>query len=952
MMRQARGLLLLMLAAAPLAAQEADELRSTKPLEPAEALRAFRLRPGYRIELVAAEPVVVDPVDLAFDEDGRLFVSEMIDYPYADAEGNPPQGRIRLLEDRDGDGRFERSTVFVDRLRWPTAVAPWNGGVFVAAVPDVIYFKDTDGDGIADRREVVLTGFGANNVQGLVNNIKWGLDNAFTGAASSSISKVRSLKGPDPGFVDLRGRDFRFRPTGELEALSGGGLFGNTFDDFGRRFVCRNWYPAYHVVLEERHLRRNPHFALPSAIHYIAPNPDPVHRISPPEAWRTLVTRKYLAGELPGATAVPTGRSTAYFTSATGTLHFRGTALGDGDYGSLFTAEAATNLVHRKALLPDGVTFRTERRDPGVEFLASPDNWFRPVNLATGPDGALYICDMYRETIEHPAAIPEGIKKRLDLTCGKDRGRIWRVTREGAPRVERPRLGKASTAELVEVLKRPDAWWRETAGRLLFQRQDRSAAEPLESLVSEGKFAASRAAALWALEGLGALRPEILARAFRDPAAEIREQAVVLAEHRPDSLSRLLGLVDDPHPRVRFHLALALGEFADARATEALAVLAARDGADPWARAAIFSSSAGRMVELLRKAGQAEVVRALASMIGARNDAGEVSAALALAREQPVVLSGLAEGLRRSGRSLASLPDGPALLEQAERLASDERSGLERRVDAVRILSSADFGQAERALVPLLGSAQPEALRAAAARSLAGFRDPKVGGLLVGSWATLPAAIRPEALLWFRPPERQALLLDALEQGRLPAFEIGPELRRTLFGNAELGGRARRVLGESPDSDRRKVIAGYLAVLEKAGDRARGREVYRKTCVACHRADGEGREVGPDLSTVKQRSPEELLVAVLDPHREVQPQFLHYRLRTKGGDVLDGVIAAETASSVTLRRAEGDPVTVLRSEIEAIVSSPTSLMPEGLERSIEVSQMADLFEFIRKIGEP
>src|SRR5688572_12861902 len=370
-------MLTLLLALSGVEGLQSDELRAQKPLEPAEALKTFRLAPGYRIQLVAAEPQVVDPVDLAFDENGRLFVAEMIDYPYGDAEKNPPQGRIRLLEDVDGDGRYERSRVYVDRLRWPTAVACWDGGVIVASVPDVLYFKDVDGDGAAERREVLLTGFGANNVQGLVNNLKWSLDNAFVGATSSSLSRLRSVKHTASGIEDLRGRDFRLDPaSGAFEPLSGGGLFGNSFDDFGRRFVCRNWYPAYHVVLEERWLRRNPHVPPPAPIHHIAPNPDPVHRASAPEAFRTLITRKFLAGELAGATAVPTGRSTAYMTAASGTTVFRGTALKAADYGALFVSEPATNLVHRKALVPDGVTFRTERMDAGTEFLVSTDNWF------------------------------------------------------------------------------------------------------------------------------------------------------------------------------------------------------------------------------------------------------------------------------------------------------------------------------------------------------------------------------------------------------------------------------------------------------------------------------------------------------------------------------------------------------------------------------------------------
>ncbi len=926
-------------------AQDDVQLRS-KPTEAADALKSFRVLPGYRIELAAAEPEVVDPVDLAFDEDGRLFVAEMIDYPYGDAEGNPPQGRVRMLEDVDGDGRYERSTVFAERLRWPTAVALWDGGVLVASVPDILYYRDTDGDGRADRREVWLTGFGSSNVQGLVNNLKWGLDHAFTGATSSSPSQVRSVKHEASGVVDLRGRDFRLLPTGELEPLSGGGLFGNAFDDFGRRFVCRNWYPAYHVVLDDRALRRNPHVPTPAAIHYLAPNPDPVFRASEPEAFRTLITRKFLAGELPGALAVPTGRSTAYFTSATGTLVFRGGGLAPSDGGLLFTAEPATNLVHRKVLVPDGVTFRADRVDKGGEFLVSTDNWFRPVNLAEGPDGALYVCDMYREFIEHPAAIPDVVKKRLDLTSGKDRGRLWRIVREGAPKAAPPRLGKASTAELVEALKRPGAWWRETAARLLYRRQDPSAAPALERLAADAEAPAVRTAALWALDGLRALRPELVARALRDAAPEVREQGVLLAKDLP----ALLPLVDDPAPRVRFLLATALGAFADARATEALARLAARDGADPWARAALLSSATGRAVPLLRGA-TGETSRALASMIGARADPAELAAALDLAKERPAALSGLAEGLRRSGRLLSELPGGPALLDTAARMAAKEGLPLAERVDAVRLLASAPFPEADRALAPLLEPGQPEPLRTAAVRTLTGFRDPQAGARLLDAWRLVPGEARPEALAWFRPAERQAALLDAVERSRVSPGELSLDLRRALLANPAQADRARRLVGDGPSADRRKVIASYLGVLDRKGDAARGKEVFRKSCATCHRSGGEGREIGPDLASVKQRSPEELLVAILDPNREVNPQFLAVKIRTTSGDVLDGVIAAESGASLTLKRAEGDPVTLLRSSIERLEPTSLSLMPEGLEKAVDVAQMADLVDFIRRAGE-
>ena len=196
---------------------------------------------------------------MAFDEDGRLWVVEMIDYPYDEREGVPPEGRIRVLEDDDGDGRFERSFVFADQLRWPTGLCLWDGGVFVASAPDILYLKDTDGDRKADHKEVVFTGFRRNNVQALLSNLRWGLDNWFTGSSGQDGGQVRSLRKPDQPAVSVEGRHFRFRPTGEIEALSGDGRYSNTSDDFGRRFCSATTSPVRHVVVEDRYLRRNPH---------------------------------------------------------------------------------------------------------------------------------------------------------------------------------------------------------------------------------------------------------------------------------------------------------------------------------------------------------------------------------------------------------------------------------------------------------------------------------------------------------------------------------------------------------------------------------------------------------------------------------------------------------------------------------------------------------------------
>ena len=730
----------------------------------------------------------------------------------------------------------------------PRACASGTAASSSPSAPDILYLKDTDGDRKADRKEVVFTGFRRDNVQALLSNLRWGLDNWFTGSSGQDGGRVRSLRKPDQAEVAVEGRHFRFRPTGEIEALSGDGRFSNTSDDFGRRFCSATTSPVRHVVIEDRYLRRNPHLPVAAVVHAAAAegSSGPVYPASAPEPWRVLGTAYFMSARAESVigSIERGGAVTGFFTGATGPLIYRGTALGEACYGQYFIGECGMNLVHRRTLTPVGCTFRADRVEPESEFLASTDNWFRPVSLANGPDGALYICDMYRETIEHPWSIPPSIKRHLDLRSGRERGRIWRVTAEGAPPYRKPRLGGAGTAELVEALRRPDAWWRETAARLLFQRQDRSAVGPLERLVAGAERPATRAAALWALEGLGALRPEVAEAALKDASSGVREQAVRLAR-----VETLLGF-DDPDARVRMELAYRMGETDDPRATDVLARLAG--GADVWLRTAIVSSSGRRAVELLRRLADDEIAPMIAVTIGARNDEAEIAAALGLARGSPTILRGLGDGLNRANRSLASIPALAPVFEEAERAALDGSKPVAGRVEAVRVLSYGTFAAARRCLPRLLDARAPAPVRLAALRSLVAFPDREVGSLLLEAWPTLDAEARRESLAWFRPADRQALLVEAMEEGRVSPAEIGADLRRTLLGNQALAGRAEVLVGTAGAGDRRAEVQAYRPAL--------GEERRR------HRRPGglpeELRRLPPDRGRRARGRPE----PGLDPH--------------------------------------------------------------------------------------
>jgi putative membrane-bound dehydrogenase-like protein len=433
-----------------------DLLKDVEPRgkSPALALQSMRVAPGFKIELAAAEPLVKDPIAFEWGADGKLWVVEMGDYPLGVDGKGKFGGVVRFLEDTDGDFHYDKQTTFLEGLGFPTGVMPWRGGVLVACAPDIFYAEDTDGNGKADHREVLYTGFVEGNQQHRLNGFELGLDGWIYGANGDSGGVVRSLKTGKR--TPINGRDFRFRPdTGEFEAESGQTQYGRHRDDWGRWFGNNNPNWAWHYVLASKDLARNPSFV----------SPDPRQTLEPetrcyPES-RTVMRFNDL-------------NMANHVTSANSPTPYRDELFGPWFATTLFVSEPVHNLVHRIVLEPDGVTFRGRRgaNEAHREFLASSDNWFRPTMLKTGPDGALWIADMYRYVIEHPEWIPDDWEKRLDLRAGSAEGRIYRVYPVDQRPRPIPRLLGLDTAGLVTALDSPSGWQRDTAQRLLLHHSD------------------------------------------------------------------------------------------------------------------------------------------------------------------------------------------------------------------------------------------------------------------------------------------------------------------------------------------------------------------------------------------------------------------------------------------------------------------------------------------------
>lgn len=985
------------------AVDPAKDLPRYPAVAPKDAIATWKVKPGFKLEFVAHEPQVRDPIAITFDENGRMFVCEMIDYS-EEREHTPHWGRISLLEDKDGDGFYETSKVFADNLPWPTGLIWANGGLFVGATPDIWRFEDRDGDGRADVREKVFTGFGQGlqrlNVQALLNSFQWGQDNRIhVQSASGNRGKIKSLKRADLPEVELGARDFWFDPrTYEFGFETGGAQYGMSFDNYGRKFGCSNSDHLQFWVYDDRYSGRNPFFNLPGARQSIAADGGAaeVFRISPDEPWRIIRTRWRISGVVKGVVEGG-GRVSGYFTGATGTTVFRGDAYGPELVNNTFSGDAGGQLIHRKKLEADGVSLigRRPADEAGVEFAASTDTWVRVVNFANAPDGTLHVCDMYREVIEHPWSLPEEIKKHLDLNSGNDRGRIYRIVPVTPGWKRRPAvaLGRASTAELVATLEHPNGWHRDTASRLLYERQDKAAVPLLAQLVRDSASPLAKHHALGALDGLGALDAGTVLAALAEPDARVRERAVLMAEKLAlagASLApladRLAALADDADPRVRLQLAFTCGTIlgrnhsgdlaansaasrTDAAATplvSAMAKLAARDHADGWISAALLSAPppvvggvlfpAMTRDAALAKQAAAFVGRLIEIRAASKPADGYASLVDFVAQPgtHPAWLRALGDGLRRAGLTIEQADPQrklAAVFAQAARTAVDAKAAEPARLEALELLGVSSFAQSREPLVAALASSA-ESVQVAAVATLAQHAQPEVTAALIRGWPGYqPKAKDAVVSALLSREDRATALLEAVAAGRVQPTELSAAQVQALAHHKtpKVAALARTALAAVIPPSREEVAAKFRPAVAAKGEAARGKAQFQGRCFVCHRAGGEGLAVGPDLETVKSRGRDSLLSAIIDPHKEVAPQYIAYDVATKDGNAYSGIIARDDATSLSLKIMGGADVNLPRANIKGTTSSGRSLMPEGLESGMSVQDMADLLTFIEEL---
>ena len=549
-------------------------------LSPEETLKTITVPPGFHVELVASEPLISTPVATQFDENGRLWVVEMNGYmPNVEGKGeDAPNGRIVVLEDADGDGRMEKSSVFLDGLIMPRAISLRKGGALVAEPPAVYWCPDENGDLVADKKEpLVPTYTSGGNPEHMPNGLFRALDNWLYNAKSA--------------------KRFRFTQSGELktDTTAFRGQWGICHDDFGRIYYNTNSDQLRADLLPSAYLARNSNFKGALGVNVQIAKSQRIFpgRVTPG------VNRGYRKG------ALVDGKLTE-FTAACGPLVYRGDLFPPEFRGNSFIAETSTNLVKRNVHLEREGDIMARDAYPDREFLTSTSERFRPVNLTDGPDGALYVVDMARGVVQHITYVTPWLRRQIierKLEQPLNQGRIWRVVPDGAARPAVAQLGKAAADQLVAALGSSNGWTRDTAQRLLVERADPAAIPLLVEMLRSGPAPLGRLHALWTLEGLEKLTLPDVTAALADAEPQIRVAAIRLLEPfiagKPALAEQLLAMAKDSAIDVRLQLLCSLGQIKTPQAEETLATILLSAAENYLARSAALSGLKGRELEFL-----------------------------------------------------------------------------------------------------------------------------------------------------------------------------------------------------------------------------------------------------------------------------------------------------------------------------------------------------------------
>lgn len=974
--------------------------RMQLPVDPAESMKHMVVPEGFEVRLFAAEPQIGKPLCMNWDERGRLWIAETLDYPNELKPEGQGRDRIKVLEDTDGDGAADKFTVFADTLSIPTSIAFYKGGIVVHQAPHTLYLRDNDGDGKADEKRVLYSGWGTGDTHAGPSNLRYGLDNWLWGIVG--YSGFRGTVGGE----NLRFSQgfYRFRPDGskfEFLRSTNNNSWGVGLSEEGILFgSTANRNPSVHMPIPNRYYESVRGWSAST-----------LGSIADTHLFHAITEKVRQVDHHGGYTA---GAGHALYTARTyPEPYWNRTA---------FVAEPTGHLVGTFVLTADGSDFHSTNP---FNLFASDDEWCAPTMAEVGPDGHVWMIDWYNYIVQHNPT-PVGFKTgkgaayETDLR-DKTHARIYRLVYKGANPSKPITLAGASPETLVATLKNDNMFWRLHAQRLLVERGEKDVVPALIALVSDAgvdPIGLNTAAihALWTLHGLGALdgsNAEALAAAtaaLKHRSAGVRQNAVKVLPRTAESVALVLksGLVDDADAQVRLASLLALADLPPSDATGPALAVALRKPVnlrDRWIPDAVTSAAAANAVGFLEALASEKTVspreRAVVAIVaehyargGPAESVGRLLTALAGGNGgvAEVAVEGLAKGWPK-GRT-AALDDGgekalPALLKS---LPAGARGNLVRLASALGSKEFEKYGReiAESLLAAVTDAQRSDDQRAESARQLIGFRSSDAqavaavldqvsartspalaGGLIDALGASESEAVGTELVkrlpsltpsskaaavkVLLQRPKATTVLLDGLAKGGVSLSDLSLDQKQALAAHPDtaLRRRARELLakeGGLPNADRQKVIDELSPVVLRKGDAARGKVVFTEQCAKCHTHSGEGGKVGPDLTGMAVHPKEELLVHILDPSRSVEGNFKQYSVATKDGLVLTGVLTGESKTAIELGDAEGKPHVVQRDDIEELVASPKSLMPEGFEKQVPPADIANVLEFLTQRG--
>jgi putative membrane-bound dehydrogenase-like protein len=913
-------------------------------------LSEFSTNDDVVIECVASEPLVIDPVAMAFDEHRRMWVAENRAYPKVDP--NVFNGQIALLEDTDLDGYYEKRTTFATDLAYPNGVLPWEGGIIVTDAPDVLFMKDTDGDGKCDIRQVLLTGFDTKrSTQLRVNDPTLGPDGWIYLAGGLSGGRVKAPWQSDDSIVDMRRHDMRFHPyTWQLKPTTGKSQYGMDFDRSGNRFICMNRVQVQHVMAEDSDWGQNPYFHFNKTVDNL------------PEERVDDLLKGYNAGAriYPLTEHLTTADSHAgTFTAACAVTIYESNGLPEKYFGHVFSCDPTGNLIHLDYLESSGPGYVAKREDSETEFVASRNPWFRPVFLTTGPDGALYVCDMRRKIIEHPDYLPEEIRKRTDFETGKNLGRIYRIRAKELARVK-----STSINHKFKVDHHPlDALIQETFGNNLSDSAIRKWYHSTFSTPPSNqhqftpnlRYRLARRLMHWNHPQ----RAKILAMILVNDSQWEWTQAVVLQSSKGISHSLLDELFQFPtdHDGLTEKESKsipALNGDGILTSIETLSKLAILEGNPPnalinqlltreiWGELKVLFGSKGVSPLRMRKY--------FANQRNSENQA-LLFAAVLLGMDQsnklpPGDTAKPWQGWGDSDSSGSWQIVKARLSNYPSESLSEEQSSILHRF---RVLAGIDnwvwklheaLDQNDPSLLELV----IEASRSSQGHEIFNevFTDP--------IWHRLPHNARSQFLQIACSERRHAeLLFNAIEEEIIPPGLLNVSIRnqwkRVLTRKQQQ--RLDDILGQQASPDAAASFQRLQPATVMTGNPGEGKILFMNFCSSCHRLDQEGHALGPDLYGIRNQAKESILLHIVDPNREIASGFEGVEWTTKSDEIYIGLLAFDHGGQLGLKLPSGIDLTFERNEGGTVRNLQLSFMPEGILDGLTTQQAADLLAYLR-----